>query len=259
VRALTRHPKKAKLPASVEVAGGDLGQPETLDAAFREIEAVHLINFNANTSSTLSRPAELVDRMITAGISRVTTFRGEERGALEEALERSSLIWTDLFVPVEFMANALGWAESIRKEGMVRTFGPTRSAMIHEADVGAVAAEVLTNDGHGGRTYTLTGPEAFTPADKIRILSGTLGIAIRHEELTEAEARAKWQPLGYPEPFIDFLAAWHRDTPASAYTVLPTVSGVTGRPARRFSHWVEEHKHAFSPALSPSAPTAPLL
>ena len=47
VRALTRDPAKASLPPQVEAVAGDLTRPETLDAAFDGVTAVHLITFYA--------------------------------------------------------------------------------------------------------------------------------------------------------------------------------------------------------------------
>jgi uncharacterized protein YbjT (DUF2867 family) len=39
VRALTRRPEAAALPANVEVVAGDLTVPESLDAALRDVDA----------------------------------------------------------------------------------------------------------------------------------------------------------------------------------------------------------------------------
>src|SRR5262249_48753511 len=43
VRALTRNPEAANLPAQVEVVGGDLTAPETLSASLDGVEAVFLV------------------------------------------------------------------------------------------------------------------------------------------------------------------------------------------------------------------------
>jgi len=43
VRALTRRPEAAALPASVDVVAGDLASPESLDAALRNVGAVFLL------------------------------------------------------------------------------------------------------------------------------------------------------------------------------------------------------------------------
>lgn len=46
-------------------------------------------------------------------------------------------------------------------------------------DVAAVAVKALTEDGHVGKAYTLTGPEAVTNNEIAQILSGKLGREIR--------------------------------------------------------------------------------
>ncbi|GEC93037.1 hypothetical protein BBR01nite_53680 [Brevibacillus brevis] len=64
-------------------------------------------------------------------MQRVTVLWNGEKGPVERAVESSDLEWT-LLQPVEFMSNALQWAESIRMEGIVREpFGDSPSAMIH--------------------------------------------------------------------------------------------------------------------------------
>jgi len=245
VRALTRDPARAALPARVEVVAGDLGRPGSLAAALDGATALHLIN--ADGAGPLPAAGEILARAKAAGVRRLTTFRGLERGALEQAAAESGLGWTDLFVPVDFMANALHWAGSIRAEGVVRSLGPAVCAMIHEADIGAVAARALAEDGPAGHTLVLTGPEALTPADKVRILAEATGLAIRYEALSEVEARAKWGGLGYPPDVVDVLAGWYRDPPEIARTVRPTIREVTGRPARGFAEWAAEHRRAFRP------------
>ena len=63
------------------------------------------------------------------------------------------------------MTGALDYAESIRSEGVVRQpYGDRQTAIVHEADIAAVAAVALTEDGHGGKAYPITGPEILHAA-----------------------------------------------------------------------------------------------
>jgi uncharacterized protein YbjT (DUF2867 family) len=142
--------------------------------------------------------------------------------------------------------NALDWAELIRSEGEVREpFPEALSAMVHEGDIGAVIATALTQDGHHGQTYLLTGPEALTKPDKVRILGAAIGRDLRYVELTEKQAREKWAAEGYSQETIDFLVWVHGDPPEEGYTVVPTVEKVLGRPARTFAQWAAEHAADF--------------
>lgn len=165
---------------------------------------------------------------------------------MEQAIEASSLEWTHLH-PVEYMSNALGWADSIRNEGVVREpFGHTLSAMIHEADIASVAATALIEEGHAGKSYILTGPEVLTVPEKVHAISSVINREIRFVELTRQQARERMHQSGIQNEVINFVIEWHDNPPEYGYTVLPTVEQVTGRKPRKFAQWVEEHIGDFS-------------
>lgn len=245
VRALTRNPATANLPDGVQVVSGDLTAPDTLTSALIGVTAMHLINFNGDDYALLQTGAQIVALAAQAGVQRVTVLRGGEKGSVEQAVEASSLAWTYL-EPVEFMSGVLDWAESIRSEGVVRAaFADRKSAMIHEADIGAVAAAVLTQDGHAGKTYTLTGREVLTPPEMVRTIGRVLGRGLQFIKLTEAQAREQWRQAGFSDEVIEFFVWAHSNTPPEGYTVAPTVEQITGHPPRTLAQWVAEHADAF--------------
>jgi len=245
VRALTRDPARAELPAGVEAVAGDL--TDAASVPLDGVDAMHLITFNGADFSPLTNGAELVERAERAGVRRVTVLKGDvAKGPVEEAVEASGLEWTHLG-PVEFMSNALEWASSVRTEGVVREgFPSSRSAMVHDGDIAAVAAVALTNSGHAGREYWLTGPEVLSPPEKVATIAAVLGREVRYVELTKDEIVAQWQGEGYSAEDIEFFVAMRTNPPEAGYTVLPTVQEVTGRPARTFAEWVRENAAAFS-------------
>ncbi len=248
VLALTRKPAKANFSNKVEVVAGDLTVPDTLAPLLEGVTGLHLINFGGDDYAPLQTGREIMALAEKAGIKRVTVLRGGQKGALEAAVEASSLAWT-LLEPVEFMSGALDYAESIRAAGEVRQpFASRKTAAVHDADIASVAAAVLTQDGHGGQTYTITGPEVLTPCEMVRVISAAIGREIRFVELTEAQAREEWQAAGMPPEFIEFAIWVYGNTPEIGYTVVPTVQTVTGRPARTFAQWAAEHAEAFRAA-----------
>jgi hypothetical protein len=196
-------------------------------------------------------------------VGKVTVLKGDVRKSpLEEVVEASGLEWTHLS-PVEFMSNALEWAEPVRKEGVVReAFADVKSAMIHEADIASVAATVQTTDGHAGQEYWLTGPEALTPPEKVHTISNVLRRDVRYIGLTKDEIVAEWRQTGYSDEDIEFFLAMRTKPPEAGYTVLPTVEKVTGKPARTFAQWVRENAAAFGarqrakPSPSGAAPAS---
>ncbi|UCM90916.1 NmrA family NAD(P)-binding protein [Streptomyces marincola] len=253
VRALSRSPERAALPEGVEVVAGDLTDPGGLSAAFSDVTAVHFIGFDGADWSPLARGRELADLAARGGARRVTLLKGDPgrtdfEDALMAAAETGGAFALTRLAPVEFMANALEWAGSVREEGVVReAFPEARSAMVHEADIAAVAAAALTAEGHGGQEYWLTGPEALTAPGKVRTIAGVLGREVAYVELSREEIVARWRQEGYAESDIAFFLAMRTDPPPAGYTVRPTVERVTGRPPRTFAAWVAEHAAAFTP------------
>lgn len=246
VRALTRNPSRADLPAEAEVVAGDIADTASLEAAFEGVTAVHLIGFGSDYVP-LANSAEIVALAEKSGVRKATLLRGDvEKGPMELALESSALEWTFLS-PVEFMSNTLGWVESIRAENVVREgFASMRSAMVHDADIASVAATALTSEGHGGQDYFLTGPEALTMPERVAVLANGLGRPIQFVELSQDEVLAEWQAAGFSESDIEFFLMVRTNPPEAGYTVLPTVENVTGRPARTFAQWVKENAASFT-------------
>ncbi|MQS39083.1 NAD(P)H-binding protein [Streptomyces katsurahamanus] len=248
VRALTRNPAAADLPRGAEAVRGDLTDPDSLTAALDGVDGLHLITFSGPEHTPLETGPRLMELAREAGVRRVTVLNGGGPSPLEDAVRTGGPDWT-VIVPVEFMANALEWAEAVRTGDEVREpFADRVSAMVHERDIAAVAAVALTEDGHAGQEYVVTGPEALTLHDKTRALAEARGRDIRLVELTEEEAVARWREAGHPAEIIEFLLMAYGNTPLIGRTVADTVQKVTGRPARTFAQWAREHADAFRAA-----------
>ncbi|MET8155819.1 NAD(P)H-binding protein [Sphaerisporangium sp. NPDC005289] len=264
VRALTRDPARAALPQGVEVVAGDLTDAAGLAPVLDGVTAAHLINFAGDYRPLWNGP-EIAAAAARAGVTRVTMLGGWQEGTLEPAVQASALEWTKL-KPVEFMGNTLAdWAGRLRARGVVREpYGERRSAPVHESDIAAVAAAALTEEGHAGHTYLITGPEVLTPRDKIRILAEATGQDLRLEELTPEQTRAEWIERGRPPEMllfkvfgddpaigdgekVEFLLKVYGAAHKAGSTVSGVVEAVTGRPGRTFAQWAAEHADAFRP------------
>ncbi|MFF0445910.1 NAD(P)H-binding protein [Streptomyces sp. NPDC004609] len=245
VRALTRDPATADLPEGVEVVRGDLTEPESLAAALEGVTGLHLITFGGPYFTPLETGPRILELAEEAGVRRITVLHGGGPTPLEDAVRAGDIAWT-VVMPVEFMSNALEWAEGVRDHDEVREpFTDRLSAMVHEADIGAVAAVAMTEEGHGGQEYVVTGPEILTVKDKTEALAAARGREIRLVTLTEEEAVAQWRAAGQPDDVIEFLLLVYRDTPEVGRTVADTVERVTGRAPRRFTQWARERAGTF--------------
>jgi (4-alkanoyl-5-oxo-2,5-dihydrofuran-3-yl)methyl phosphate reductase len=257
VRALTRQPDRASFAAGVEVAAGDLGQPETLARALAGVERVFLLT-NGGPETPL-HDVNLVQAAAQAGVRHVVKLSviGNEYGqddlitawhlVGERALRLSGLAWTFLR-PGSYMSNALHWAQGIRHHGVVHSaYARARASLIDPRDVAAVAVEALVRPGHEGRAHRITGPEALSAADQVARLGAALGRPLRFVESPASSCAAAMGRSGRsPLMIVAALANLGNERlDATRELVLPTVEEIIGRPAHTFDEWAVNHVHAF--------------
>ncbi|GLZ77253.1 nucleotide-diphosphate-sugar epimerase [Actinorhabdospora filicis] len=245
VRALTRDASRASFPAGVEVAEGDLADPGTLTAALDGVTALHLIAIAGDNYQPLQTAPEILKLAAEQGATRVTVLCGPTSQDVEDAARASGIDTTALY-PVEFMSNLKEYAEQVRETGTVTDgFGDSLSAIVHDADIAAVAVAALTTDGHAGKTYPITGPEVVTTRGKAAIIGEVLGREVPFVEVPEDEFRAGLIAQGWEEHAADWMVGVRRETPEIGRTVTDTVQQVTGRPARSMAQWVDENRALF--------------
>lgn len=261
-RALVRSAGKAQ---SIREAGGDAVVGEyadraSVEAALRGAKKLFLL-----TNSLPDQPeteARLVDAAKAAGVEHVVKLSStgadtvrpplflKLHGDAERHIEASGLAWTFLR-PNFFMQNYLGWADAIRTQGVLAApAGDGRHADVDAHDVAAVAARVLTEPGHEGRAYELTGPEAQSFEDVARRIATITGREVRFVDLPRAEGRRSLVALGESEwsadAFVE-LYAWFRDglgtTNGSAVAL--GVEEVLDRAPRSFESFVRRHVRDF--------------
>jgi uncharacterized protein YbjT (DUF2867 family) len=252
VRALTRNPDDAGLPPDVEVARGDLGRPETVAPALDGIERAYLFpHEGAAKFAELAKSAGVRRVVVLSSASAATENKRAHNAdshtwhrSVERAVEDSGIDCTSIR-PGAFAANALIWADSIRAGSAVRSaHGGAAQAPVHEADIAAVAATALLDDGHVGAKYELSGPAAIPIADQVRTIGEVIGREIRFEAVTAERERAELAAF-MPEEVIDMLLGYWAEAVGHPDPVLPTVEEVTGRPARPFAQWVADHAADF--------------
>ena len=255
VRALTRRPAAAGLPAGVEVVSGDLTLPESLDAGLQGVGAIFLVW----TAPPSTAPA-VMERLATH--ARHVVFLSSPHqtphpffqqpnplAVMHAGIERliaAADLTSTIIRPGMFASNALlWWAAQIRGGDVVRwPCGAAETAPIDERDIAAVAVRALYDDRHAGGDYVLTGPESLSLAEQVRIIGAAVGRQIQFEELSPVEFRRETAGR-WPGPVVDMLlAAWGAAIGQPAF-VTSTVSDVVGSPPRTFRQWAVDHRAAF--------------
>ncbi|GGQ86019.1 NAD(P)H-binding protein [Couchioplanes azureus] len=251
VRASTRKPQDAAFASGVEVVQGDLTEPASMVEALRGVERMYLfpVPETAREVVELARQAG-VQRIVVLSSSSVTdeaNHSGQYHLQVERAVTESGLEWT-MVRPDEFATNVLWkWGHGIRAEGVVRAPYPNASrALIHEADVAAVAAAALLEDAHVGKEYELTGPAALTQVEQVRLISTALGREIRFEEISPEAAREQ-MGMFMPLPVVDMVLGYLAESIENPPLVLPTVETIVRRPGLTFAQWARDHVAEFRP------------
>ncbi|GAB7038437.1 NAD(P)H-binding protein [Catenuloplanes niger JCM 9533] len=223
--------------------GFDLASPPDLADAAESAGSVFLIW----PFMTAEHAGAVADRLAgkrvvyVSAMSAETGFWGEVETAIRGVTDR----WTFLR-PSGFATNTLGWADQIKDTGTVRVPYPAaRRSLIHERDIADVAVAALLDDAHAGRTHVLTGPEAISQTEQVRLIGAATGRDLRVAEQPRAEAREgmlTWATPEWAETALDYWASLaHTPEP-----VTRTVEELTGRPARTFAAWARDHAADFS-------------
>ncbi|SER30748.1 Uncharacterized conserved protein YbjT, contains NAD(P)-binding and DUF2867 domains [Microlunatus flavus] len=254
VRALSRHPERSRWPDGVEAVAGDLVEGVPAEA-FTGVRALHLFPAPEGVEAVVAAAK-------AAGVAHVSVLSSlsaswesdsplqRRHTDVERAVEASGLGWT-MLRPGMFMTNTLAWAPAVRAGEPVRApYGDSVAAPVHEADIAAVAvAALLHPQAHAGAAYELSGPEALSQRDRVRILSEVLGREVRFEEQDRDEARADllrnpWMSAQLADSLLDMQ---ERAVGVREGQVLPAVEQVLGRPGLPFARWAADHREAFAP------------
>ncbi|MGY2116681.1 NAD(P)H-binding protein [Nocardia gipuzkoensis] len=254
VTAVTRDPGQARMPMGTVVVGADPSVPSIPPETWDDVEGVLLSSraVIASAPEILSAAADHgARRVVVISASTIEYPAGEPRfmagfRALEAAAEASGLAWTSLRC-ADFDANTLAWVPQLRAGDVVRgAYGKAATSPIHERDIAAVAVRALTEDGHAGRHYLLTGPESLTQYDKVRLLGELTGRDLSFLELTADQVRAGMRAQGLPDEVAARLLGSLSDYARVPGPTTGAVAELLGRPALDFATWAAEHAAAFT-------------
>lgn len=269
LRVLVRPTSSFVAPPGVEVAHGDFADDSALDRALSGVDRAFLV------SPSSPRQVELEAAFIAAAtraglrhLVRLSAQGVEQPGCaerrlhaphaeLERILRASGLPWT-LLRPNTFMQNLLHHAPTIAAQGaLFSPLSPTaRVAYVDPADIGAVAALALTEPGHAGRIYTLTGPAALNDEDIAAVLTAVVGRPIRYVQIPwealGAALRQHGLPAWHVEGALELMRTYEDGLAERTASDIPRL---LGRPARSVADFARAHQEAWEGRCDPVAPS----
>ena len=250
VRALLRRRENgAKLPqAGLEIATGSFEDIPSLDAAMKGVEAVFLISFEH--PEELALQANVIEAARRAGVRMVARLSASSadpespdplirnHGKGDEQLARSGLGHV-LIRPQWFDQNFLTYCPG----GVIRLpAGEARLPFVDVRDIAAVAVKALTEPGHNGKAYILTGPEALSHAEVAAILSAATGKHFVYEDVAPESYRRQLIDEGASAYYADLiLNLFARMRQRGTAEVHDDIRKVLGRPAISFRQFARDY------------------
>ncbi|GGM67420.1 NAD(P)-dependent oxidoreductase [Thermopolyspora flexuosa] len=221
----------------------DFNEPGTFATAFAGVERLLLISTDA-IGARLDQHRAAIAGAAEAGVRHIVYTSVPEpvpgnpalvvpdHAGTEQALRESGLKWTMLRNNLYAHMQVPAIQQMIATGRYVTNTGDGATAYVTREDCAAVAAAVLTQDGHEDRAYDVTGPEAFTAADLAALAEKVGGRPVETAILDDDELTAQLQAAGLPpaaaQAIVSFGAATRLGYLSRVTSVVPDL---TGRPA----------------------------
>jgi uncharacterized protein YbjT (DUF2867 family) len=247
MRLIVRDESRAPAIAGAEVrTASSYGAREEMREALSGVDTLFLIPAR-ESADRLDQHRAVIEVAVESGVERLVYLSfvgaadssftlGREHGATEEIVKATGVPYTfpRMNLYMDFIPAMAG------EDGVIRgPAGNGRVAAILRDDIAEAVAVLLTEGGHEGRAYDLTGREALTFAEIADELSRGTGRRVEYHAETLEEARASRAVFGAPDWQVE---AWISSYVAVANGELEAVSDdferLTGRPPRTLREYL---------------------
>lgn len=260
IRAVVHSRAKAEAieRAGVSFVEMDFERPDTVRAALAGVEKVFLL------TPPFPNMAEIVTNLVEVakltGVKYIVKQSGLGTGSEpktmllgwhregEKAIEASGIPFTFLR-PNSFMQNyANSSGRTIKTQStFYKPMADAKVSLVDVRDIAAVAVAALTQSGHEGKAYDITGAEALSNEEIAEILSHVLGRKIKYVDVSEETASQGMKSAGMPEVLVDAFMELNRIQKAGhAAAVSPVVEQVTGKKPIAFAQFAQDYIEAFN-------------
>jgi NAD(P)H dehydrogenase (quinone) len=217
---LSRTPEKLAefAESGAHIRHADFDDPATLPAAMEGGERMLLIS-TVRVGSRVEQHTNAVEAAKAKGVQHVvyTSILGcgapgnpsveqFDHLATERMIEKSGLAFTHLRDSLYAEAVATAMAIPALTAGhKPENAGRGRVPIVSRDDCVAIAAGVLTQDGHANKAYDVTGPELWALPDAMALVSQMAGKPIEIEPVDDEGMYAYFDSLGVPRKASDVM------------------------------------------------------
>jgi len=258
VRAFDRnraHCKAITLPG-LDLVEGDFNKPQTVARGLVGVDRLFLLIPSSSEVEKLQRNfVDAAKRNNVRHIVNLSKLGADERakgrfqryhGAVENYIRRSGIPFTFLR-PNLFMQSLLDFRSTISSKGeFYGLAGDGKVSLVDVRDIAAVAVRALTEPGHEGKTYDLTGPESLTHAEIAEQLSKALGKHVEYVDVAPEVMREALESFGLPPWQADgVIEDYEHYRRGEAARVTSTVGDLTRTDPTSFFQFVQDYAGRF--------------
>lgn len=240
----------------------DWEKPETWTAALQNADAVY-----AAFQPDLAVPgADEAIRTLgeiakASGVKKLVLLsgRGEPEAEHAEQIALNSGLETTIvraaWFNQNFSENFL--LDSVLSGEVVLPLGAVKEPFIDADDIADVAVAALTEDGHAGQIYDITGPRLLSFSEAIVEIARATGRDIRYIQVTPEQYAAMLAEYGLPEETISLLNyLFTTIMDGRNESITDGVQRALGRPAKDFADYARETaaSGAWNPQPFPTNP-----
>jgi uncharacterized protein YbjT (DUF2867 family) len=188
---------------------------------------------------------ELAATALEQGVRRLVLLSGrgeEEAQRAERALRESGADWTIIrcsWFSQNFSEGA--FAEMVAAGEVVLPATSVPEPFVDVEDIAEVAAKALSEDGHVGQVYELTGARLLTFEEAVGEIAAATGREIRYVPVSMEDFAARAREQGVPDDLVEFLTYLFGEVLDGRNAVLTDgVQRALGRAPRDFSDFARE-------------------
>jgi uncharacterized protein YbjT (DUF2867 family) len=167
----------------------DWGDPTTWAPALEGVDAVYVTYYpDIAVPGAPDAVGDLARLAAAAGVQRIVLLSGrgeEEAQRSEEIVKQGGIDWTIVrssWFDQNFSEGFL--LDSVLAGVVALPVGDVREPFVHADDLADIAVAALTQDGHTGQLYEVTGPQLMTFAEAVAEVAAASGRDVRFEPIT---------------------------------------------------------------------------
>jgi uncharacterized protein YbjT (DUF2867 family) len=148
----------------------------------------------------------LVALAVASGVQRLVLLSGrgeDEAERAEEVVQASGVDWTIVrssWFNQNFSENYL--LDAVLAGEVVLPVGDVAEPFIDADDIADVAVAALTEDGHAGQLYEVTGPRLLTFSEAVAEIAAATGREIRYVQVSPEQYASALEAEGVPADFV---------------------------------------------------------